>query len=71
VADARAVSLAVGRLLAPPPAPDRTPWYRTRWAWAAAGAAAASAILIPLAVRGGGSAPSVTVHPTGVPEAWK
>ena len=71
VADARAVSLVVGRLLAPPPPPDRTPWYRSRWAWAAAGAAAASAILIPLAVRGDGSAPSVTVRPAGVPEVWK
>lgn len=71
VADARAVSLAVGRMLAPPPPPDRTPWYRTRWAWAAAGAAAASAILIPLAARGAGSAPSVTVRPAGVPEAWQ
>ena len=71
VADARTISLAVGRLLAPPPPPSRTPWYRSRWAWAAAGAAAASAILIPFAVSGGGSAPSVTVHPSGVPEDWK
>jgi hypothetical protein len=70
VADARSVALAVGRLLAPP-APEQGPWYRARWVWAAAGAAAASAILIPLAARGDGSAPSVTVRPSGVPEAWK
>ena len=70
VADARSVSLAVGRLLAPT-APEQGPWYRSRWVWAAAGAAAASAILIPLAARGDGSAPSVTVRPSGVPEVWK
>jgi hypothetical protein len=71
VADARAVALAVGRLLAPPPPDEPGPWYRSRWVWAAAGAAAASAILIPLAVRGGGSAESVTVRPDGVPEGWR
>ena len=71
-ADARALALAVGRLLAPPPPEGKPPWYRSRWAWAAAGAVAASAILIPLAVRGGGgSAPSVSVRPGGVPEDWK
>jgi hypothetical protein len=69
-ADARAVALAVGRLLAPPPS-DRGPWYRSRWAWAAAGAIAASAILIPLAATAEGSASSVTVRPGGVPEVWK
>jgi hypothetical protein len=68
--DARAVALVVGRLLAPPPPPEQGPWYRSRWVWAAAGAAAASAILIPLAVRGNGSAPSVTVRPEGVLEGW-
>jgi hypothetical protein len=70
VADARTVALAVGRLLAPPP-PDKGPWYRSRWTWAVAGAAAASAILIPFALRGDGSAPSVTVRPSGVPETWR
>jgi len=70
-ADARTVALAVGRLLAPPPPEVKPPWYRSRWAWAAAGAVAASAILIPLAVRGDGSAPSVGVRPSGVPEDWK
>ncbi len=70
-ADARAVSLAVGRLLAPPPPPDQARWYQSRWAWAAAGAVAASAILVPLVVSGSGSAPSVSVRPSGVPEDWK
>lgn len=69
--DARAVALAAGRLLAPPPPADRGPWYRSRWVWAAAGAVAASAILIPLAARGDGSAPSVTVRPDGVPGDWE
>jgi hypothetical protein len=69
--DARAVGLAVGRLLAPPPPAEKTPWYKSRWTWAAAGAAAASAILIPLAVTSDGSAPSVTVRPSGVPGDWQ
>jgi hypothetical protein len=69
--DARALALAVGKLLAPPPPAEKPAWYRSRWVWAAAGAAAASAILIPLAVRGDGSAPSVSVRPSGVPEDWK
>lgn len=70
-ADARSVALAVGRMLAPPAAPERGPWYRSRWAWAAAGAVAASAILIPLTLGRGGEDPSVTVRPTGVPEDWR
>jgi hypothetical protein len=69
-ADARAVAATVDRLLAPPPPLEKPPWYRSRWVWAAAGAAAASAILIPLAARSDGSAPTVTVRPTGVPEVW-
>jgi hypothetical protein len=68
--DARTVALAVGRLLAPPPPVDKAPWYRSRWVWAAAGVAAASAILIPFAARGDGSAPSVSVRPSGVPGDW-
>jgi hypothetical protein len=70
-ADARVVSLAVSRLLAPPPPADKAPWYQSRWVWAAAGAAVASAILIPIAASGSGSAPSVSVRPSGVPEDWK
>jgi hypothetical protein len=70
-ADARAVALAVGRMLAPPPPPVKGPWYRSRWVWAAAGAVAASAILIPLAARADGNAPSVTVRPGIVPEDWQ
>jgi hypothetical protein len=70
--DARAVALTVGRLLAPPPPVEKGPWYRSRWVWAAAGVAAASAILIPFAARGDGSAPSVTVRPSGVPDKdWR
>lgn len=68
--DARAVAAAVGRLLAPPSV-EKPAWYRSRWVWAAAGAAAASAILIPLATRSDGGAPSVRVRPDGVPEDWR
>lgn len=69
-ADARAVALAVGRMLAPPSPAEKLPWYQSRWMWAAAGAAAVSAILIPLAVTSGGSAPTVSVRPSGVPGDW-
>jgi hypothetical protein len=69
--DARSVALAVGRLLTPLPPAEKPPWYRNHWVWAAAGAVAASAILIPLAARGDGSAPSVSVRPNGVPEDWR
>lgn len=63
--DAGDVSSAVTRLLAPPPPPKATPWYRSGWVWAIAGAAVASAVLIPLAAQSTGEVPKPVVIPSG------
>ncbi len=54
-----AISSALERLIAPPPAPlvvkaiAPTPWYQRPWLWGVAGAVVASAILIPFVIDSG------------------
>ena len=58
---------AVNRMLAPPAAKEKRPWYENKWVWAAGGAAIVAAILIPFAAQNSGSAPDVVVKPENVP----
>jgi hypothetical protein len=59
--DGREIAAAVGKLLQPVPVAAPTPWYRSRWLWGAAGAAIAGGVLVPFALRSGGTAPSVRI----------